>query len=72
MREIALHSKPDQTLECLKLNVELYPNSCPARVALGQAFASRKQKELAAEQFRKALELESGNREAQAGLEALR
>jgi tetratricopeptide (TPR) repeat protein len=71
VHEIAINSKPDQALECLKLNVELYPKSCPARVALGQACASRKQNELAAEQFRRALELEPGNREAMAGLKAL-
>jgi Flp pilus assembly protein TadD len=53
-----------QAIEVFRLNASLYPNSAKAYFKLGAAYEAVGEKTLAAENFKKAVELDPNNKEA--------
>ena len=60
-----------EAIAVLKLNVELYPQSWNAYDSLGEAYAANGDKELAIVNYKKSLELNSGNKAAVSMLQKL-
>lgn len=64
--------KIDQAIETFKLNIKEYPNSFNAYDSLGEAYMKAGNKELAVENYKKSLELNPKNTNAEKMLETLK
>ncbi len=71
-RESLTTHKPDDALAWLQLNVEFFPKSVPSYLELAKAHLAKRDKEAAAADLNKALELDPSNAEAKRQLAALR
>ena len=63
--------KPKEALEIFKLNVEAYPKSFNTYDSLGEAYVAINERELAKQNYKKALELNPNNASAVAALKQL-
>jgi dienelactone hydrolase len=64
--------KKDQAVEIFKLNIEAYPHSANAYDSLGEAYESAGNKELAIQNYLRAIELDNNNQHARQALAKLR
>ncbi|PWT82623.1 MAG: hypothetical protein C5B57_08385 [Blastocatellia bacterium] len=68
-RQSIAAKKPDDALAFLQLNVEFYPTSVASYIAMAEAHTQKRDRNAAAKDLEKAIELDPGNREATGKLE---
>ena len=68
---LAAEGRPAEARRMLELNAEQFPESAGVAFELGRAYETAGERERAIEQYRKALRLQPGNRQAQQRLQQL-